>query len=166
MVDQGTGALIDLLYNTFKLFDPGDVDDQGIEEGALLGSEDRAHRLLIRCIGAEAVDRLGGEGDQPSGGEHRPVLLDEGGVLCSGIRVADEEIGRLLEGVEEEGEPFSPTMGEDEVDCYDETLIDEGGGVRLRFGERDAKAPGERLEFPGVVVTEPGCYREWLFHTR
>ena len=42
----------------------GDMHDQGIEQRAALGGEDRGHGFAIGGVGAQAVDRLGGEGDQ------------------------------------------------------------------------------------------------------
>ena len=51
---------------TFQLIDAGEVDDQRVGGGALLGAEDARDRFGIGGICAQAVDRLGGEGDQPA----------------------------------------------------------------------------------------------------
>ncbi len=42
---------------------PRDVDDEGIEGGARLHLEHAGHRRRVEGIGAQAVDGLGGEGD-------------------------------------------------------------------------------------------------------
>ena len=55
------------------------MDDQRVEARPALGLVDLQHRVGIGGVGAEPVDRLGGEGDelaaaQDGGGECRAIL--------------------------------------------------------------------------------------------
>ena len=47
----------------------GQMRDQRIEGGPSLGGIKPRHRLAIGRVGAEAIDRLGREGDEPAGRE-------------------------------------------------------------------------------------------------
>ena len=63
----------------------GDMDDDGVVGGALLDGEDLADGVGIPCIGGEAIDGLGGEGDdmtaaQQAGGLGDGLLEERGGV--------------------------------------------------------------------------------------
>jgi hypothetical protein len=54
------------------------MNDERIEARAVLGREDCGHGAVIGGIGAEAIDRLGGKGDEAAGakrfGRGRDVL--------------------------------------------------------------------------------------------
>ncbi len=45
------------------------MGDERVERGPLLGRIDKRHRFPARGVGAEAVDGLGGEGDEPALGQ-------------------------------------------------------------------------------------------------
>jgi len=45
----------------------GQMDDQRMVGRTPLGGEDLRHGLRVRCVGAEAVDRLGRDADQFAG---------------------------------------------------------------------------------------------------
>jgi len=50
------------------------VDDERVERGAALGREDPRDGLGVRRVGAESVDGLGREGDEPAAAEDRRGL--------------------------------------------------------------------------------------------
>jgi len=52
-----------------KLVCGGKMDDERVPGGALLGYEDAGDSVWIQRIGSEAVDGLGGEGDEATGSE-------------------------------------------------------------------------------------------------
>ena len=49
-----------------QLIDRGEMDDQRIDRRALFGAEDALDGGGVGRVRAQAVDRLGGEGDQPA----------------------------------------------------------------------------------------------------
>ena len=56
-----------------RVFHVGDMHDQGVEQRAALGGENRGHGFAIGGVGAQAIDRLGREGDKPA------ILQNPGG---------------------------------------------------------------------------------------
>ena len=58
----------------------GVVADEGVEVGAALGLEDAGDGLGLGCVGAEAVDGFGLEGDEVAGLEEAGGFGDAGGV--------------------------------------------------------------------------------------
>jgi hypothetical protein len=52
--------------HSFHLGRVGQVDDQGVEGRPRLGLEDPGDRIGIEGVGPQAVDRLGGKGDEPT----------------------------------------------------------------------------------------------------
>ncbi len=59
----GEGAELDQFLGHFEV---GHVDDQRVEARPALGLVDLEHGVGIGGVGAEPVDRLGGEGDDPA----------------------------------------------------------------------------------------------------
>ena len=47
----------------------GEVDDEGVPGGALLGGEDARDGLRVESIGSQAVDSLCGKGHEAAGAE-------------------------------------------------------------------------------------------------
>ena len=66
-------------------FQVGDMHDQGIEQRPALGGENRGHRLAVGGVGAQAVNRLGGEGDQAAIAQDARGLGDAFGVGGHGL---------------------------------------------------------------------------------
>ena len=67
------------------LRDIGHVDDQRIDGGPSLGREDPRDGLLVGGDGPEAVDGLGGEGDQPARRRIRAACVERGGIGIVGV---------------------------------------------------------------------------------
>ena len=59
-----------------QLLGRGDVDDERVVDGSVFDREDPAHGNGIRRVGREAVDGLGGDGDQPTGAQHCECLIE------------------------------------------------------------------------------------------
>ncbi len=73
---EGAGELLDALAElggnggyAVEIVEAGDVDDERVPGGPLLGGEDAGHGFCGECVGAEAVDGFGGEGDEAAGAE-------------------------------------------------------------------------------------------------
>jgi len=75
---QGARQRRDLARDAPHLRHVGHVDDERVERGAPLGGIDPLHRPLAEGVGPQAVDRLGGEGDEPAGANDRGRLVDGG----------------------------------------------------------------------------------------
>ena len=105
----GAGRQFDMAPRFFEI---GDMHDQRIEQRAALGGEDRGHRFAIGGVGAQAVNRLGGEGDQPAVSQDAGGFGNAGGVGGGGFGLegrswrAIKRLGPDVEGrdVESKGE--------------------------------------------------------------
>ena len=64
--------------DTFDIAYAGQMDNQRIPRGPLLSYEDAGHCLCGKRIGAQAIDRLRREGDQPAGSQQLCGALDVG----------------------------------------------------------------------------------------
>ena len=60
-----------------------DMDDQGIETRPALGGENPRHGLAIAGVRAQAINGLGGEGDQPAA-RQQPRRMGDGRVIGCG----------------------------------------------------------------------------------
>ena len=64
----------------------GHMHDQRIEARPPLGGEDGGHRFAVGGVGAQAIDGLGGEGDQPSAGQQARRFRDAIGIGAANWR--------------------------------------------------------------------------------
>ena len=71
----------------------GDVEDQGVILGTALGLEDLSHGGGVQAVGAQAVDRLRGEGQKAAGAEdgrrlgHDPLRLVAGAAGVPQVKI-------------------------------------------------------------------------------
>jgi len=72
--------------------EPGEMDDERVEEGAMFGLENAGYGSGIESVGGEAVDGFGGEGDHLAGGE-------KGGGFLDGVGGEERAGGHVESGV-------------------------------------------------------------------
>ena len=67
-----------------QLLAAGEVNDQGVGVGTLLGAKNAPERLWVAGVGTEAVDRLGGKGDEAAATQQLDSLGDRLGIGAPG----------------------------------------------------------------------------------
>jgi len=83
MINRGDGVWI--FFGPIRLEEApqhsqvADVHDQRVIAGSALGRIDAAYGVGAGCVGAEAVDGLGGEGDRNGCGEEGVGCFADGG---------------------------------------------------------------------------------------
>jgi hypothetical protein len=70
-----------------------EVQDERVIRGAPLHREDAAHGCVVARVGAEAVHRLRGEGDEPTRAKSRDGLVDRGAQGRVERHIHGEQIG-------------------------------------------------------------------------
>ena len=81
-IRQGFGRRGNLGHQRFQLLPLADMNDQRVILGTAFGQIDPLNRLLQKCIGPQAIDRLGGQGHQFSLAQQLSRPLKVLGILC------------------------------------------------------------------------------------
>ncbi len=79
MLDERPGVCREVFRQKGDVIEAGDVDDERVVGGPVLGREDMRDGVGVEGVGAEAVDGLGGEGHEVACPEVGGGFLRRGG---------------------------------------------------------------------------------------